>query len=260
MTRWLTSLEGQRIALTGKAWRSRKELIRQLRGRATPEGRLTTDTTLLVRGSSENWAYKDFGRKEKRAARLLLGGQRIWVVDDFEFRKLLENGQRARLSDRIAGQPVQWLANVTERQFQAAAAFEVPLDPEHSTRGRVEQSFLRRYLFGEVEESSCSLCGRRLPQGLLIAAHIKPRSECSRRERLDVGNVVFGVCLLGCDALYERGFLTVLPEGQICPSGVDGSQEFKKILQEFRGKQCPAWKGSNADYFAWHASRKFQGR
>ena len=52
---------------------------------------------------------------------LLLKGQPIAVIDDFEFRKLLENGRRARLSDRIAGQPVQWLVNVTARQFQAVA-------------------------------------------------------------------------------------------------------------------------------------------
>jgi hypothetical protein len=35
-----------------------------------------------------------------------------------------------------------------------------------------------------------------VPLGLMIAEHIKPRSECSRRERLDAENIVFGVCLL----------------------------------------------------------------
>lgn len=130
MKRWLTSLAGQRIALTGKAWCPRENLIRRLRGKATPNGRVTTDITLLVRGSSARWAHTDFGRKEKHAASLLLGGQPIAVVDDFEFRKLLENGRRARLSDRIAGQPMQWLVNVTKHQFEKAAAVEGPLDRE----------------------------------------------------------------------------------------------------------------------------------
>jgi len=59
--------------------------------------------------------------------------------------------------------------------------------------------------------SSCSLCGQLLPVELLVAAHIKPRSECSRRERLDFENIVFGVCVLGCDALYEKGLYQCSP-------------------------------------------------
>jgi hypothetical protein len=124
-------------------------------------------------------------------------GNSVAVVHDFEFRRLLEKRHPARVCDRIAGQPVQWLAGATTRQFEKAAAVGGPLDREHSAIGRVEQSFLRHQLFGEVEEAGCSLCGRRLPISLLVAAHIKPRSECSRRERLDAEHVVFSLCLLG---------------------------------------------------------------
>src|SRR5208283_1920099 len=104
-------------------------------------------------------------------------------------------------------------------------------------------------VFGDAETSNCSLCGKLLPVELLVAAHIKPRSECLRRERLDAQNVVFGVCMLGCDALYERGFIAVLPGGKIYTSSV-GNVSLKTALKTFGGKRCSAWKaGKNDKYF-----------
>jgi len=47
----------------------------------------------------------------------------------------LLDGGRARLCDRIAGEPVQWLTHVTKRRFQAVARLEGPLDREHSVLG-----------------------------------------------------------------------------------------------------------------------------
>ena len=257
--KWLTSVAGHSIGVTGRTWCTQAELLqraRRLGGKGN--GRVTEDTTVLVRGRSGLWAYGDYGRKEKRAADLVRRGHTISVVHDSEFRNLLDGG-RARLCDRIAGEPVQWLTHVTKRRFQAVARLEGPLDREHSVLGRVEQSFLRHSLFGSVEESVCSLCGRLLPTGLLVAAHIKPRSECTENERLDFENVVFGLCVLGCDALYERGLVSVLREGEICIGGADKSRTLKSILRGFREKRCSAWKESAAHYFEWHATRRFQG-
>ena len=257
--KWLTSLLGQRIAVTGQVWCGRPVLSRRLGAKATPGGRVTADTTLLIKGKSPFWRYGDYGRKERRVAELLRRGQPIAVVHDFEFRKLLENGRRARLCDYIAGQPVEWLISASKRQFLDAAAVTGPLDRERNALGRVEQSFLRHSLFGNAEEYSCSLCGRRLPTELLVAAHIKPRSECSRRERLDFVNVAFGLCLLGCDALYEHGLVSVRPGGKICISAFDGSRALKQVLRVFRGRTCASWNSANAHYFEWHATRHFQG-
>jgi len=257
--KWLTTVAGHRIAVTGSTWCTQAELLRRARrlgGKGN--GRVTKDTSVLVRGRSGVWAYGDYGRKEKHAADLIREGRTISVVHDSEFSKLLDGG-RARICDRVAGEPVQWLSHVTKRQFQRVARLEGPLDREHSSLGRVEQSFLRRILFGSVEESICSLCGRHLPTGLLVAAHIKPRSECTEDERLDFENVVFSLCVLGCDALYERGFVSVSGGGEVCISGADRSRTMKSILRGFRGKRCVAWKESAAHYFDWHATRRFQG-
>jgi hypothetical protein len=239
------------------SWCTQRELLGAARALGgLGNGRVTRDTTVLVKGTSGAWAYGDFGIKEKRVSDLLRKGQLISVVYDSEFRKLLD-GRKARISDRIAGEPVQWLTPVTKRRFQEVAKLKGPLDREHSVLGRVEQSFLRRILFGSAVESTCSLCGLRLPTSLLVAAHIKPRSECSEHERLDAENIVFGVCVLGCDALYEHGFVAVL-EGKVCVSEADTSRRLKAILRRFRGRRCVAWKDSAAKYFEWHATNRFQ--
>lgn len=86
-----------------------------------------------------------------------------------------------------------------------------------------------------------------------------PEIECTEDERLDFENIVFGMCVLGCDALYERGLISVLENGEICISDADGSRTLKGILRGFRGKWCVAWKESTAHYFDWHATRRFQG-
>jgi hypothetical protein len=262
MPTYLRTIAGQFVALTGRAWIGRLELRRKVLragGRTTPRDDVSPDATVLVKGTCPVWKYGDYGRKEQRAANLVRSGHLIAVVHDFEFRKVLEQRRPARVNDRIAGQPVEWLRTATRRQFERAAEISGPLDREHSVMGRVEQSFLRRQLFADGDEGRCCLCGRRLPTSLLVAAHIKPRSDCSRRERLDAEHIVFGVCLLGCDALYERGLVSVRPGGEICVSESNVSASLGRVLRAFSKRKCSAWKDATAPYFEWHFRRRFQG-
>ena len=53
-----------------------------------------------------------------------------------------------------------------------------------------------------------------LPAELLVAAHIKPRNLCTEIERLDA-HVATLMCVLGCDALFERGYLRVMDSGKL---------------------------------------------
>jgi hypothetical protein len=255
-------VSGEHVAFTGTAWLTRIKLARKVQllgGSASQEGNVTTETTILVRGKSSAWFFGDYGTKEQRAAELIRAGQRISVVHDFEFQKLVEFGGRAKVLDRIAGQPAEWLSAPLKRQFMEVAKIKGPLDREHSAKGRVEQGFLRGLLFRDLKQSVCSLCARRFPVELLVAAHIKPRSECSRRERLDAPSIVFGVCVLGCDALYERGLIGVDDRGRIIFSLSNNSATLGKILRRYRGKICNAWNDDNAPYFEWHKTRRFQG-
>lgn len=255
---WLTSVKGHRFALTGAAWCFRADLKRAILragGTIAPDAGVTKKTTVLVRGISENWEYRDYGKEEKHAADLRREGQDIMVVDHLEFRKLLEHGRRARASDRIAGQPFDQQEGVSRKQFQEAAAVKGPLDRELTKFGRVEQGFLRRWLFSGAQEYTCALCGRSLPSSLLVAAHIKPRKNCSQSERLDFKNVVFGVCVLGCDALYEKGLLAVFPRGRIGVVKTGQPVAVERFLLGFRGRKCDVWAQSNSQYFAAHRSQ-----
>jgi len=242
MRKWLRSIRGEHVAITGRVWLPRHEvqrLVWRARGIPTPRGDVTAATTVLVRGDSSRWAFGEFGSKEKEAARLLSKGAAVSLVYDSKFRSLLENGKRVRVADRIAGEPVQWLAAATKPQFERVALKEGPLDREHTALGRVEQSYLRHVLFDRAEQATCSLCGRRLPIALLVAAHVKPWSECSQSERFDVKNIVFGLCLLGCDALYERGLVSVGEVGRII---ISAAQSSRAVNAELRSLEvCKHW-------------------
>lgn len=75
---------------------------------------------------------------------------------------------------------------------------------------RLEQRALRqRLLQSAAGKPSCVLCGEQLPADFLVAAHILPRRMLSDHERLHFDDVAVLMCLLGCDALYERGLITV---------------------------------------------------
>jgi len=155
--------------------------------------------------------------------------------------------------------PANTFVPVTRQEFESVAGVEGPLDREHSTMGRIEQAFLRQQLFQGAEEAACAMCGRVLPISLLVAAHIKRRSECLRDERLDAENIAFSLCLLGCDALYEQGLIGVRHRGQICSSGASASPNLQPVLSAFSNRKCPAWNDRTAKYFDWHLRHRFQG-
>ena len=81
------------------------------------------------------------------------------------------------------------------------------LDQKRMAVLRRDQRFLRRYLFRDDTVGICAICGEKFPVTLLVAAHIKPRAKCSDSDRRDNANNVVPMCVLGCDALFERGFV-----------------------------------------------------
>ena len=259
MRRRIWKIDGEYVAFTGKAWEIRKKLWKKvisLGGIATAKGALTSRSTILVRG---RWPNNEFGAKERKAAELIRSGRPIAIVPDLDFKKLIENGRPAKVTDRVAGEPIEWLMSPTRKVFEKIAKISGPLDNVHSAKGRVEQAFLRNKLFGQADEAICCLCGQKLPTNLMVAAHIKPRSQCSRKERLDAENIVFGVCLLGCDALYERGLLAIESRGRILTASAHDCKSLKNVLTRYGGRTCPAWKTTSAKYFSWHHEKQFQG-
>lgn len=122
---------------------------------------------------------------------------------------------------------------------------------------RREQQYVRNQQL-QLRGSSCSLCGQSFPDELLVAAHIKPRSECSEEERIDTRNVCMLACLFGCDALFERGYLVVGAEGTI-EAGKPGPGQVCERVRERLGRICLAHDERSRDYFVWHREHH-QGR
>jgi hypothetical protein len=133
-------------------------------------------------------------------------------------------------------------------------------DREISATARVEARYMRRQLFADATSFECALCGRILPVEFLVTAHIKKRSECDDEEKGDKF-VVMSNCLFGCDALYERGYVTVDQNGLVQPgAGTPGPGQ--KLLAELIqststaiGSPCSAFGAKTKDYFAWHYAK-----
>lgn len=115
---------------------------------------------------------------------------------------------------------------------------------------RTEQRFLRNQQL-QLRGSSCSLCGQSFPDEFLVAAHIKPRSACSEKERMDTRNVSMLACLFGCDALFERGYV-VVGDGGIIEAARAGSGQVGDRIEELAGRRCLAHDERSRGYFAWH--------
>jgi len=127
------------------------------------------------------------------------------------------------------------------------------LDSTVQGKGRIEQQFLRKSLFGKRSVAECCLCGRLLPVSLLWAAHIKKRSACSLEEKKDFKHIVAAMCKLGCDELYEKKYVSVDSEGTIVVSTKSNSSpELNVFLDGLVGKKCKSWTENNKKYFAWH--------
>lgn len=118
---------------------------------------------------------------------------------------------------------------------------------------RGEHIQLRKSLLGGQEEASCQFCGRLLPVRLLVAAHLKRRSMANKKERHQ-RSVVARACLLGCDALYEHGHISVSPAGTITagPRPMRDLGSGARALASVGGRPFDGFRDDNASFFAWH--------
>ncbi|MEU6150142.1 HNH endonuclease [Actinosynnema sp. NPDC047251] len=157
---------------------------------------------------------------------------------------------RAMVTRAPASVSLGYAPTVPDREFGE-------LDRTAVARYRVEQDALRHVLIGDDPSGRCALCGRVLPVELLVAAHIKRRSECSDEERRDLRNVAMLACHLGCDRLYELGHLGVGPDGTVLAASASGA--LAEQLAPLAGRTSGAHHDRSAAYFAWHRDRVFRG-
>lgn len=135
------------------------------------------------------------------------------------------------------------------------------LDKEVIKTTRTEQLALRRTLVGNAKLARCALCGEEMPVDLLVAAHIKQRSIASDDERRDLLNIGMLACKLGCDDLYELGYISVDDSGTIITVEADPDRHGKHLaalIDQLRGKRCSAFSEANQEYYRWHRVNKFR--
>ena len=126
-------------------------------------------------------------------------------------------------------------------------------DAKTNGQRRLEQSFLRRYLFARKKLDSCGLCAVEYPVAFLSTAHIKKRSKCSLKEKLDL-NIVMPMCKFGCDELFERGYIYV--ENGVVKINDNGlqSEQLLSYCNMLKEKSCKYYNKNTKEYFKWHKS------
>ncbi len=125
-------------------------------------------------------------------------------------------------------------------------------DSEALVKIRKEQGELRHKLLRGRSNADCAVCGSTLPARLLIAGHIKPRSKCTDDERRDCRAAML-VCNLGCDALFEWGYIVVDSGGRVRPSRTPETGSVKAAVSALSGRMCSAFNRHTSAKFAEHA-------
>jgi hypothetical protein len=242
--------------------------VRRAGGRIGDKGEFKNTADVLVRGASSKWKYGTYGKKEERAAECVRKGSRLSVILVDDFLPLIRRGKPAPLYGLLAGEPIESLQAVAlvegvQRATDPGSLLTDKgltgrLDRLGISRGRREQALLRAIHIGRAKAVRCSMCGRTLPPTLIVAAHIKPRSRCTMQEKRDLRNVAMPMCLLGCDALFEKGAITVSPEGTIAVSRFFArTPGVLKVLSRLRGRRCAGHSPLSEQYFEWHRTKVF---
>ncbi|MDF4259452.1 hypothetical protein P7M41_24090 [Vibrio parahaemolyticus] len=128
------------------------------------------------------------------------------------------------------------------------------LDVEFTAKRRAEQTLLRAYLLEGNKLATCAICNSKLPENMLVAAHIKRRSKCSDDEKLDFGAVATLMCKLGCDDLYEKGYIYV-DKGIVRsnPNAVT-TEALDSKISSLVGNEVSNWEESR-QYYEWHCDK-----
>jgi hypothetical protein len=127
-----------------------------------------------------------------------------------------------------------------------------PLDSLTIAIARREQRLLRMTLLGSAASGPCALCAKVVDRDQLRVAHIKRRSAATDAERRDIANVMLA-CLLGCDGLFERGYILVDDHGVITANPTRrGTNDVQSAIALIAGRRCAAFSAASATYFAWH--------
>lgn len=146
----------------------------------------------------------------------------------------------------------------SSRRSQSTTPPEGPTDGSRTSSWRREHPALKQRLV-QLAGDVCGICGNTLPASFLVGAHIKKRTFCTETERKDFDNVGMLACVLGCDSLFERGYIAVGTGGTILISdAVDASPDVARFVDErLRARRSSWWNEDREKYYAWHREHVF---
>ncbi|UEG48631.1 hypothetical protein LK994_08275 [Ferruginibacter lapsinanis] len=122
---------------------------------------------------------------------------------------------------------------------------------EITTTRRLEQGYLKTYLFGNNTNGTCACCKKVYPVSYLVTAHIKKRSYCTPQEKRDL-NVVMPMCKFGCDELFEKGYIIVENGQFVSLNKTPTSLELENYINQLTDTGCTYYNQNTVDYFNWH--------
>jgi hypothetical protein len=147
-----------------------------------------------------------------------------------------------------------FVEEITEEKYEEVLAKLRSLEEteiEIISKRRLEQGYLKSNLFGKKTIGTCAGCKKEYPVSYLITAHIKKRAFCEPDERKDL-NIVMPMCKLGCDEIYEKGYVSVLDGVFVDMSRTPNSTELQRYIDQISGSKCDFYNDKTKAYFDWH--------
>ncbi|MBT2119563.1 hypothetical protein KK141_19390 [Dyella sp. LX-66] len=169
---------------------------------------------------------------------------------------VLSSDQSEAIIEALDLDPVVGVLLPAEDEIWAATRalenLEGDLDVPANVLRRAEQALLRKIHLGGKKSGVCAICAKVLPVDLLVIGHIRKRHSCDPSQKRDAANVM-AVCLLGCDKLFENGYIYVDASGIVRASTTArGNPQLDTIIDSLEGTTCLAWTADSAPYFRWH--------
>ncbi len=181
----------------------------------------------------------------------IVGYQEKNVIQGFD---VLDEGKSWRILNAFELLSDTYIEDISDdtydRILQNLNALE-ETEREVLSQRRVEQSFLKKVLFGRKTIYKCGLCGDRLPIRFLVTAHIKRRAHCTIEEKKNKF-IVFPACKFGCDELYESGYISILNGEVVSLKKNPSTSHLDRKLERIIGMKCEYFNQHTAPFFEWH--------
>lgn len=166
---------------------------------------------------------------------------------------IISDQEGERLLDRLGIDADAPRERLTERSRVAELWDHGETDAATISRRRLEQAQLREYLLGLRSAADCAICGRELPAALLVAAHIVRRADSDNEHRKDFAAIAMLACGLGCDDLFERGYVVVDSGGVVRAGRAAETPSLESAVGLLTDNVCSAHNERTAADFAAHA-------